>query len=110
MISTLLPFTITCFLAENQSTSCTTREEARQKNWLPDLGLRWISWEKALPQWALSLEDVGILGNNEMVFLNRRLRGVIYALVLWTSNANGQAGPPFRSDDPGTPGNGQWAI
>ncbi|HTF64363.1 MAG TPA: hypothetical protein VK638_16900 [Edaphobacter sp.] len=85
-------------------------EEARQKNWLPDLGLRWISWEKALPQWALSLENVGILGNGEMVFLYRRLRGVIYALVLWTSNATGQAGPPFRSDDPGTPGNGQWEI
>jgi hypothetical protein len=50
------------------------------------------------------------LGNSEIVFLNRRLRGVIYALVLWTSNATGQAGPPFRSDDPGTPRNGQWEI
>ena len=34
------------------------------------------------------------------------LAGITCGLVLWTSNANGQAGPPFRSDEPETPGNG----
>jgi hypothetical protein len=31
-------------------------------------------------------------------------------LVWWTFNANGQAGPPFRSDEPDTPGNAHWEI
>jgi hypothetical protein len=38
------------------------------------------------------------------------LAGITCGLVLWTSNANGQAGPPFRSDEPDTPGNGHWEI
>jgi hypothetical protein len=44
------------------------------------------------------------------MFLIGKLAGIICALVLWTSTANGQAGPPFRSDEPGTPGNGHWEI
>jgi hypothetical protein len=43
-------------------------------------------------------------------FFSGTLPGITCALVLWTSNANGQAGPPFRSDEPDTPGNGHWEI
>jgi len=43
-------------------------------------------------------------------FFNGIVTGIACALFLWTSNANGQAGPPFRSDEPGTPGSGHWEI
>lgn len=44
------------------------------------------------------------------MFSNGTLAGITWGLVLWASNANGQAGPPFRSDEPDTPGNGHWEI
>ena len=37
--------------------------------------------------------------------------GYSFALaLLFTGSIFAQGGPPFRSDDPGTPGNGHWEI
>jgi hypothetical protein len=35
---------------------------------------------------------------------------ILVSLAIGASHAYGQAGPPFRSDEPGTPGNGHWEI
>jgi len=40
----------------------------------------------------------------------RRLRRFVLALLLAPCAAHAQGGPPFLTNDPGTPGNGHWEI
>jgi len=59
---------------------------------------------KDLQLWVADLKTMTILSPRFLV------GGLLFFLMVFAGRAQGQAGPPFRTDDPETPGNKHWEI